>query len=70
VTAIQIIREIDRLPPAEQSKVVRYAKDLDSSRQLSGDELNELAQSMVDASDPASAARLKEEIVKGFYGGE
>ena len=70
MTATQIMREIDLLPPREQSKVVRFARDLDARRQLSGDELNELAQRMVDASDPLKADCLKEEIIKGFYGGE
>jgi len=37
--AIEIIREIDCLPPAELAEVVRYAKCLDTSRQLSGMEL-------------------------------
>jgi hypothetical protein len=70
MTAIQIIREIDRLPPKEQSEVVRYAKGLDTSRQLSGEELGVLAQQMVDATDAAEVERLKAEITKGFYGDE
>jgi hypothetical protein len=68
MTAAQIIHEIDRLPPREQSKVVRFAKELDTKRQLSGDELTELSQRMVDATDPLEADRLKEQIIKGFYG--
>jgi hypothetical protein len=30
----------------------------------------ELAKQMVETKDPAEADRLKEEIVRGFYGGE
>lgn len=68
MTAIQIIREIDSLPPLELAKVVRHAKELDQRRPLPGAELTELAQRMVDATDPAEAGRLQEALVKGFYG--
>lgn len=70
MTATQIIQEIDSLPPAELVKVVRHTKELDKRRQLSGVELGELAQQMVDATEPAEVERLKAEIVRGFYGGE
>jgi hypothetical protein len=70
MTATEIIREIDGLPPAERLEVVRYARQLDTAGQLSGAELGVLAQRMVDAKDPAEAARLKAEILKGFYGDE
>ena len=70
MTAAQIIHEIDCLPPAELVKVVRHAKELDKRRPLSGEELTGLAQRMVDATDPAEAARLQEALVKGFYGEE
>lgn len=70
MTATQIIHEIDTLPPAELAKVVRHTKELDKRRQLSGEELGELAQQMAAATDPAEVERLKEAIVKGFYGEE
>ena len=70
MTATEIIREIDSLPPAELAAVVRHTKELDKHRQLSGEELGVLAQQMVDATDPAEAARLKAEITRGFYGDE
>lgn len=70
MTATQLIYEIDCLPPAELAKVVRHAKELDKRRPLSGAELTELAQRMVDAADPAEADRLQEELIKGFYGEE
>ena len=68
MTATQIIHEIDCLPPAEQAKIVRYTRELDKRRPLSGAELTELAQRMVDATDPAEGDRLQEALVKGFYG--
>lgn len=43
MTATEIIREIDSLPPAELPAVVRHAKELDKRRQLSGAELGVLA---------------------------
>lgn len=68
MTAAEIIREIDGLPPAELAEVVRHTKKLDERRPLSGAELTELAQRMVNASDPAETDRLQEALVKGFYG--
>jgi hypothetical protein len=68
MTATEIIREIDCLPPTERLVVVRYARQFDTASQLSGTELGALAQRMVDAPNPAEAARLKAEITKGFYG--
>lgn len=62
MTAAQIMREIDCLPPAEQEKVANYARKLPST------ELTARAQRMVDATDPATAQRLKADLVKGFYG--
>jgi hypothetical protein len=70
MTATEIIREIDALPPAELAVVVRHAKQLDQRRPLSGAELTELARRMVEASSPAEADRLQEALVKGFYGEE
>ena len=65
MTGAEIIHEIDSLPPAELAEVVRY-----KHRPLSGAELTELAQRMVNATDPAEADRLQEALVKGFYGEE
>lgn len=68
MTATEIIREIDALPPAELAEVVRHTKQLDQRRPLSGSELTALARRMVEAKDPAEGDRLQEELVKGFYG--
>jgi len=58
------------LPPAELAGVVRHTKELDKRHPLSGTELTELAQRMVDATDPAEVERLQAGIIKGFYGDE
>lgn len=52
----------------EQSRVLEFAFELARKRQLSGKELSDLAQRMVDAEDPAEVERLKTEITRGFYG--
>ena len=70
VTADQIIREIESLPPEEQLKVIRYAYRLDGERQLSGRDLSALAERMARTTDPAEAMMLREEITRGFYGGK
>ena len=70
MTAATVIDEIKHLPHEEQSRVIRFVNELARQRQLSGEELGALAKQMVEATDPAEAERLKEEIVRGFYGGE
>lgn len=68
MTAVEIIEEIKRLPPAEQSAVVEFARHVGESRPLSPEELGHLARRMVEAKDPMEADRLQQEIVRGFYG--
>jgi hypothetical protein len=68
VTATQIIEEIKRLDPEQQLGVIRFAYQLDAERQLTGDELAGLAERMVKTTDPAEQAKLREEIIRGFYG--
>jgi hypothetical protein len=68
VTASQIIEEIKRLGPEEQVGVIRFAYQLDAERQLTGDELASLAKRMVATTDPAEQARIREQIIHGFYG--
>jgi hypothetical protein len=68
VTASQIIEEIKRLKPHEQLGVIRFAYQLDAERRLTGDELSSLAERMVNATDPAEQTRVREEIIRGFYG--
>ena len=70
MTAVEIIEEIKRLPKGEQTKVIEFARQAAEIQPLSPEELGKLAKRMVEAKDPAEADQLKEEIVRGFYGGE
>ncbi len=68
MTASKIIEEIKRLEPKEQLDVIRFAYQLDAERRLTGKELSSLAECMVNATDPAEEARIRESIGRGFYG--
>ena len=68
MTASEIIEEIKRLDPDEQLGVIRFAYQLDAERKLTGKELSSLAERMINATDPAEEARIREEIIRGFYG--
>jgi hypothetical protein len=68
VTASQIIAEIKRLGPEEQVGVIRLVYQLDAEQQLTGNELARLAERMVNTADPAEQARIREQIIRGFYG--
>jgi hypothetical protein len=68
MTASEIIREMDGLPPAEMAEVVRHAKHLEEVRQLSPDELGALVDRFVETTEPEEVERLRREITEGFYG--
>jgi hypothetical protein len=68
MTASQIIDEIKGLTPEEQAGVVRFIYQLDAERKLSGPELSALAEHLVDAKDLVEASRVRETILRGFYG--
>ena len=68
MTAHEIIAEIETLPPAGQLQVIRFAYQLDAERQLTGEEIAALAERMTECTDPVEAGRIREEIVRGFYG--
>ena len=68
MNAAAIIDEIKHLPPAEQEKVVAFVQTLEMRRPWSGEKLTEYERMMVEATDPAEAQRLKEQIIAGFYG--
>ena len=70
MTASQIINEIKALTPEEQAGIVRFVYQLDAERKLSGPELSTLAQRLVQTDDPVEASRVRESIVRGFYGAE
>jgi len=68
MTAGEIIEEIKRLDPKEQLGVIRFAYQLDAERKLSGAELSSLAARMTETDDALEAVRIREAIVRGFYG--
>jgi hypothetical protein len=70
VTATEIIREIEALPPQQQAEVVRFAWQLGIRRKLSPSELGDLGTRLASTDDPIDAAVIREEIVQGFYGSE
>ena len=68
MTAEQILDEIKRLPAKDQASVIRAIYRFDAERKLSGSELSELAERMAKTTDEVEAARIREDIVNGFYG--
>ena len=70
VSAAQVIQEIQHLTPTEQAEVIQFAYRLDAERMLSGKELVALAQKMVAAADPTEALEIREQMIRGFYGGK
>ena len=68
MTAAKVIEEMDGLPPEEQAKVIQHALELARRRQLSADELGDLAQRLASSNDPAEIIRLKSAMTRGFYG--
>jgi hypothetical protein len=68
MTAAKVIEEIDGLPPDEQARVIQHAFQLARRRQLSADELGELASRLAESKDPAEIIRLKSAMTLGFYG--
>jgi hypothetical protein len=68
MTATEVIREIEALPPGGQAEVIRYTRQLEAKRQLSGEKLTKLAERMTATDDPVEKEALKEAIFRGFYG--
>ena len=68
MTATQVIDEIKQLPPSEQVEVIQFAVELAKTRQLTAEELGELADRLAAAEDPAEIIRLKSAMTRGFYG--
>lgn len=69
VSATQVIEEIQQLTPTDQAEVIQFAYRLDAERMLSGKELGALAQRMIETSDPVEKLKIREELTRGFYGG-
>jgi hypothetical protein len=68
MTAANVIKELDDLPPEEQAKVIRHAFELARRRQLSADELGDLAERLAASNDPGEIIRLRSAMTRGFYG--
>lgn len=68
MNAVQIIEEIQQLPPEEKARVMGFVRALDRPRKLSSEDLNKLAEKLVVARTEEDAATLKEQITAGFYG--
>jgi hypothetical protein len=66
--ATEVIDEIKHLSPSEQAEVIRFAIGLARDRQLSGEELGQLADQLAKSEDPAEIARLRSAMTRGFYG--
>ena len=64
----EIEAAIEKLSPTDQAEVIRFAIALASKRPLTPDELNRLAQRMVESTDPAQTEKLKSDLMGGFYG--
>jgi len=67
MSATEVIKEIQDLPPSEQVQVIEFALKLARTRPLTAKELSSLANRMVETEDPAEAERLKTSIAGGFY---
>jgi len=68
MTAAKVIDEIEHLPPNEQAEVIQFAFELARRRQLSAQELGEMADRLAESTDPAEITRLKSAMTRGFYG--
>ena len=68
VTAAKVIEEIKHLPPGEQAEVIQFAFDLARRRQLTPEELGNMADKLANSDDPAEIIRLKSAMTRGFYG--
>ena len=68
MSALEVITQIRDLPPEEQEKVRTFVRENLEDGQLSSEELADLSRQMVEATDPAEVDRLKQQIIRGFYG--
>ena len=68
MTAATVVEEIKHLAPNEQAEVIQFAVELAGSRQLTAQELGELADRLAESTDPAEIIRLKSAMTRGFCG--
>lgn len=68
MTGTELIREFQQMPEREQDTVAEFVSEFRRQKQLTPEELGNLAKEMVEADDNRKKAELKEQIVAGFYG--
>jgi hypothetical protein len=68
MTAAKVIEEIKHLAPNEQAEVLKFAVEFAHSRQLTPQELGNLADRLAESTDPAEIIRSKSAMTRGFYG--
>jgi len=64
----EIVQEIKRLPRGEQLRVVELAREFIEIQPYSPEELEQLADRMVEMPDAEEAGRLQQDLVRGFFG--
>ena len=70
MSASQIIEAIAQLPPEQRADVVRFARQFEGElvRQLTPEELGELAGRLAAATSEEEAEAIKKAMIDGFYG--
>ena len=66
MSAAQVIEEIRHLTPTEQAEVIQFAYRLDAERKRVGG----IGKKIVAAADTAEAFEIREQMIRGFYGGK
>lgn len=62
------ISAIAKLPPDGVAKISCFVRDLDTRRQLTGEELGALAERLTAAKTEAEGDAIREIMIRGFYG--
>ena len=68
MSAGQIIDAFKQLPAEEQARVADFVREFGKNLQLSGNELEGLAEELIQSDDAGEKSKLREEIAEGFYG--
>ena len=68
MSVTEILKELPKLSTKDLAQVFRLVHDLEAKQRMSGRQLTGLAEKLPHAKDPQEAARLREEIGRGFYG--
>ena len=68
MSVTEILKELPKLSAKDLAQVFRLVHDLEARQRMSGRQLTGLAEKLSHTTDPKDAARLREEIGRGFYG--